>query len=741
MVRNLELIDLPTHQSIESQFFAMHVLWRRRGWVLLGLILGLAGAAFCYFVAPPEYETTAQLMFMNKGQQIVPGLNSQMFDAEETLAVHEATITTPIVIRKAVETAGLHRLPSLKNEKDPTKAVMSGLKVSTIRENGRSAWSRPAVIELAYRSTNAKDCLVVLESVIASHENYLNQNRENNSGTVRKLFDQWSSEIQLQLGKKQDAFRKLLEVSPTIVWRDDRPLSLGQEHLAQIESQRILNLIRLTEAEKRLHGIETARQAGVQPRVLDQLATVWGMPANDMAASQEQYDQLVSDEQSLLVKYGPKHPEIQAIRRRIELLRSELPPDSQARDGNSPTRLVFEHALKHEREVAKELVESFSSQIEKEQTSAKQNSDGMVEIAQLHRDITGLQVLYEDIARQIRGLDLVKDSATLETTVIAPPEPGKKVSPKPRLLGAIGTFLGLLIGSGLAFLVEMSDKSIRSPAEVRRRLAVSVVGLIPPVRHGGRRRLLSEPEEQTPDSSVWTFHEPESFPSESVRGLRTSLVLAKRCDGNSVIQITSPKSGDGKSTIAVNLATSLAQSSQRVLLVEADFRSPSMRTLLPVFNPEVGLAAVLGGEVMLEEAIQTTGVPGLSLLLSGRIPGNPAELLTGSELHEVLQQIRQQFDFVLIDSPPLLAVSDAWMIVPYVDSVLLVVGPGSQWPHVIRAKEILNSLHTHTYGVVLNGMDFKEERSIYGGGRSCDPEPQGLLEHRTDVAAVNSRAG
>jgi capsular exopolysaccharide synthesis family protein len=183
-----------------------------------------------------------------------------------------------------------------------------------------------------------------------------------------------------------------------------------------------------------------------------------------------------------------------------------------------------------------------------------------------------------------------------------------------------------------------------------------------------------------------------------------------------VVQITSPNPEDGKSTLTANLAVSIAQSGKRILLIDADLRKPQVHKIFGV-GGDVGLVSVITGEVDPAEAIQPSAIPGLSLLPCGPVPPNPAELLTAPRFKDLLDVLREQFDFVLIDTPPLLAVTDPSVVAPRVDGVLLTVRITKNGrPAAERAKEMLDTLGANVLGVVVNGIDRNNGAGSYAYG-------------------------
>jgi capsular exopolysaccharide synthesis family protein len=174
--------------------------------------------------------------------------------------------------------------------------------------------------------------------------------------------------------------------------------------------------------------------------------------------------------------------------------------------------------------------------------------------------------------------------------------------------------------------------------------------------------------------------------------------------------------GDGKSTLAANLAISVAQTGKRVLLIDADLRRPQLHLLFSVSN-NVGVASVLEGTTEVSDATIASAVPGLSIMPSGPLPSNPSELLSSPRMKEMLESLAEKYDLVLLDTPPLLAVTDPSAVAARVDGVILTLRLGKQSrPRAQRAREILATLGAHVLGVVVNAVESRESRYGYGYG-------------------------
>lgn len=215
------------------------------------------------------------------------------------------------------------------------------------------------------------------------------------------------------------------------------------------------------------------------------------------------------------------------------------------------------------------------------------------------------------------------------------------------------------------------------------------------------------------DKALVTLYKPSSHISEAYRLLRTNTQFSSINGKNPVILVTSAKPGEGKSTTVSNLAVTYALENKQVLLIDADLRKPSLHTIFMVTNRE-GLSKYLSSQSELEAVIQPTMVPHLSILTSGPIPPNPAELLASGRMADLLAQLKPQYDVILIDSPPVLAVTDAQIISSRCEGVLLVIHAGKTKRSLIKkAKANLDHVKAKFLGAVLNNVQHKAAQDYY----------------------------
>jgi capsular exopolysaccharide synthesis family protein len=263
----------------------------------------------------------------------------------------------------------------------------------------------------------------------------------------------------------------------------------------------------------------------------------------------------------------------------------------------------------------------------------------------------------------------------------------------------------------------MTDTSFHTPQEIRRHLGLPVIGHIPVLEADAAATARRDAgEENVPDPFLCTHYSSSSTRSEAFRGVRTALYFNTRGAGHQVIQVTSPNASDGKSTTTANLAISIAQSGKRIVLVDCDFRKPRVHKIFGLPH-EAGLASVIQGQCELEAAIQPSGIENLSILPCGPRPKNPAELLTSPRFVEALKTLREAYDYVLVDTPPVLVVTDPSVVAPRVDGVVLVLRMARNIrPAAERAREVFASLGVNVIGVVVNGIGDRKAGYGYGYG-------------------------
>ncbi len=285
---------------------------------------------------------------------------------------------------------------------------------------------------------------------------------------------------------------------------------------------------------------------------------------------------------------------------------------------------------------------------------------------------------------------------TMSVDILDEGKPGlKPVRPNKPLNIALGVIIGLVVGVGLAFFIEYLDTSVKTIDDVERSLQAAVLGVIPQ------------------NVGVLLEEGAESPHAEAYRVLRTNLLFSRKDDKLSTICIVSAGAGEGKSTTVMNLATVFAQSGQRVLVVDSDLRRPTLHKMLGVTN-NLGLTNYLLRQNTLEEVVQTTKVPEMDFLASGKLPSSSLGILSSAQMKDLITELKQRYDFVLFDSPPIMGVSDASVLASEVDMCLQVIQYRRYpQPMNIRAKQMIEKVGGNLVGIVLNNINMSQDESYY----------------------------
>jgi capsular exopolysaccharide synthesis family protein len=493
----------------------------------------------------------------------------------------------------------------------------------------------------------------------------------------------------------------------------------------------------LTEAQGERIVAEAAHRnaAGMTP---DQLADT--LPDPGLKALRDELLGLKAQYAARLDKYGRNHPDMAVLRARMQSLHDQLRAAGvQARE---QLKAAFEAAQAKER--------GLRANFERLSKQANVEDRGLVQLLILQRDVETNQEIYSNLLQEAKEADLNSGvfrwtSVKLVDRAVVPDAPS---FPRTGRNLQFGLLFGLLAGILACLLIERLDTRIHTPEEVGALLQLPTFGVVPDfwrlVPHNGTGAPeLAEAAPRDGNRELVTLMHPASVVSEAYRGIRTKLLFSSPGSPPKTILVTSSQAGEGKTVTVVNLAVSLALSGSRVLIVDADLRKPSCHRQMRVTR-DPGLSSVLTGQCDLATAVvlspffangngKSHGTSAVYVLPAGASPPNPAELLGSGLMGNLLHAVKEQFDFVLIDSPPILPVTDSVVMATKADGVLLVV-KGGEWGRDIvqRALGHLDAVHSRVLGVVLNCVDvtrggspYYYYRYYYGGyyGRSGAEQP------------------
>jgi capsular exopolysaccharide synthesis family protein len=705
----------------------LEIAWSRKFLVGLGVVVGLALGLVYYNQSAPVYQSKAQVLIVKKRHDSVTGIDTRNLSIEDFVATHKTLVESPLIIEKAIEQHHLDGLECFDGADDLVEVILRSLSVT----RNRSAGINNNVLDFSFRATNPAESLVVLNAVIDSYRKFLDATFRDTSGEMLKLIQKEHDMAQQDLAKHEMEYQRFRQQATVLLSGTKDGTTLAKERLSSIESKLSTLLVRKAEIRSYLEAIEAGVKSGDNRDSLLAMASGWSAkldsegkgPVDRPTLNSELYA-LLQEEQKLLESRGENHFEIKALRQRIELARNYLGtplaawrqtmPQHGSNDAAARPVESFREYFTQQLNQVEASLKLFSDLYREEFAKAKLIADYEMEDERWRRTIVNANESLKNSNKKLSEVNLVANVGGYDAQTIAPAGVGRKVAPRITVIFPVALLLGGIAGLGLALLAEWRDKSFRNADEIRACLGLRIVGQIPffKLRPASDGKSLTDASPFAP--SLVTHHQPKSLEAEAYRNLRTSLYFSIDSRGHKVIQVASPNSDDGKTTMAANLAVSIAQSGRKVLLIDADMRKPTIHQLFGL-SSEAGLSSVIDGKLEPNEAIREVSIAGLSILPCGPIPPNPAELLTSPRFEECLKYLREHFDFVIIDTPPLLAVTDPSIVAHHVDGVFLNVRVTKNGQSdALRARDMLVNLKANIIGVVVNDSEAAINTSVYG---------------------------
>ena len=399
---------------------------------------------------------------------------------------------------------------------------------------------------------------------------------------------------------------------------------------------------------------------------------------------------LQQDRARLADRYGERHPDYQKAVTTLQNAERQL--QDEIRKAVQNAKNEYDNAVQQEREL--------QSQLNLSKTQATALGRKGVDYAVYLREAESNRTVYNQLLTREKELRVVANSRTNNVRMVDTAQvPGAPASPNHRRDWAYAIALGLALGLGIAFGIDYLDDTVKTPDDITRRLKLKFLGLVPIVA-GERHPLISGPV-------------PHDF-GEAYRSIRTSLAAQLPGTGARVVAVASSQPLEGKTTTAVNIAMALAVGGARVLLIDADMRRPSVHKALRMTNDR-GLSQLLAGQARMREVVQRTHDPNLLAITAGRTPANPSELLASDRMRALLTGLETgPFDWIIIDTPPVLAVTDAVILAPLVGAVAFVIGAEmTRWRLAERAVGTLLSSNPRQVLAVLNKVNFGRNKYYY----------------------------
>jgi len=714
-----------TTETASTEAQLVHALvhfWRvvryRQVVVVSSLVVACMLGGLYYATAKRRYQAKAALLVLQSGPEVVNSTTMASDMRQGLMPTYEKLFSSAVVIDKAIQSLPPNQLQDLKSvHRDKwVQAVRDRMSAVTMRQTN--------IIEVSYRSEHAAATVSMVNALLKAYVDFINSTQKGTAGQIVNVLTQEKVQLEAKLTAKE------AEVLQARKQFGDLGIRNGGDVVHPLVQRAIgLNEALLKAQQKRLElqaSLQSVQHAVKNKEDLQQhlmtlenslgrefFLTGLGFSTRDTELQAHLEKSMLADKaelRTLQEYFGPAHPRVLEVQQRIqqtELYLSNFHVKAEER--------LAEVRDKQLGPLLQQMVSQRLGEAWQHETALRNNFEqSRVEAVNLNGDMARLEILEHDLKRmrnlhdvllnQIANVDLKQDHGEIRTAIVSEPAlPKSPLWPSLPTIGLGSLAAGLVIGLGLVYALDVLDDRFRSPEEMQAQLGTRVLAMV---------RQMEDLNTLGIDG-IKMHVDPDSVETEAFRTLRTTLALSGHESARLVICSAEP--GDGKTTVVANLGVAFVQIGKRTLLIDADMRRPGLTGLMGA-KGQPGLSDVLVGSEPTGELAarltRTTGLDGFDFLPAGTRRPNPAELLTGPRLAEVLAWAETQYDQIIVDSPPVLAASDASIIGRLVDGLVLVVQPKKNRRRlVVHAAETFQGGSINLFGVVVNRIG---DDSIYG---------------------------
>ena len=710
--------------DLDRRSAALHdyvrVFYRGRWIIALAFLATVIAAVIFSFAVHPVYEAKTTLMLeKDKGMQRsllgISGYIERETEINNQVEILKSrTLAEEIVDRLAKEPQRerfdlLRAMDSGIRDEDLVEALRNNLTIVPLRETD--------IIEIKYRSGTPWEAAFIAN---AYADQYYQRDLEFSRGEiteVRQFLKEQLKNIQEALQQSEEELRQFKEQEKVVALSEETQALVKQ--LAEFEglyneaetsrdaAQKRLDYMEGELAKTRSTMVEdiTKVSSPLIQELRNEIANLEAIRAGFIARGYtEDFDKMV-EIQSQIEKTKAKMKEEAS-----ELVSRDLMPEnplsySQDLVDRILSMQIEVSSLNAKAQALRQVVQTYEGKL---QTLPEKS----LQLARLERAAKVNENVYLMMREKFEEARITEAGQMGMVRVIdRAKEPQRPIRPRKRLNLLLGAIIGLGLGIGATLLLDYADDSLKSIEEVERRTDLRVLGSIPQIkiseRDRSRQKTSSTSQEQEIRriaSRMVTHFEPKSPVSEAYRTFRTNIQFARFEQPPKTLLITSAGPGEGKSTTVANLAITMAQMGTKTLLVDADLRRPVLHSIFK-YRKSIGLTNILLGDNHFDETIHELPVSNLSLLCCGTLPPNPSELLGSQAMRNLLDTLREEYEVILFDSPPVLAVTDAAVLSAQTDGVILVISSGETTINAEnRAKTLLNNVRAQILGAVLNNV-------------------------------------
>jgi capsular exopolysaccharide synthesis family protein len=685
----------------------LRIIRRRRGIVLGIIAVCCVLSIFYFFYAPPNYTSISKILV--KRVESIFGMNYYKSPTEEELTNHIFLIKSHPVLEKTANSFTYNELQKMGIEEN--EKAYSRLKKAI--ESGRievSAKGESRIIQIRTTEVNPHISQLFANRLAETYRQFdIEIKKEDARSTYEFIADQ-TEKVQQDLEESEEKLKLFKEKYGILGISSEVEEFIKQ--MSDIEKELKSASIEAEVLEKKITAIKTKLTEQEKSLLTEASQTSY----NVLVDLKRQLTNLENEKANLLIQgYTNEDQKIQKINHSIESLKAKMSTvvkELLQKEGTLDPLVQMEDFMQQsvnlaiDYAVAKSRIEALEEALGYYRSKLNRIPKRELELARLEREKEANSKIYLMLLerREQAQISEVRESGGISILELAqlPEGPNTISKVKKSILFLI---LGMLMGIGGAFVVDYVDSAVRDEFEITRVSGLPILGRIPRMENGKKDKNNSGEK-----FFVLTKQESKSHIAEAFRSLRANIKLS-RVDGfPSTILITGPDTGSGKSMVAVNLALSFVSAGKKVLLVDTDLRRPAIEKYLKIKNKK-GLTELLVDE---NTGIKPVVIDGLHVIPSGKLPPNPSELLDSQRTRKLINEWKKEYDIVLLDSPPIMTVSDSRILAAEVEETLMVAAYGETNRHMIaQASELLKQLSIRTLGYILNKVDINKEYGYY----------------------------
>ncbi len=670
---------------------------RKRPWVLIvAALLGLAYGIYKVVSQPKVYSSTGRIeVRAGASNEFRVTAEPGFGDTQNKMLTEVAILSSDSLLLTVAHDLKLQDNPEFLGVKGPVthrslddpatrEATVKKLQ-STL---GIELVPKTDIIRISYTATNPRLATDIVNTVISAYIHRSYQTRFDSTQRVSQWLQSQLDDLKQQVETAQEQLIPLQRRLGILGFDPSHnQISSQLEDLSKATDQARLNRII---AESRYRVL-----AGMDPDTIEgSIEATPGTFPGELNSLRSQVASARANFAQLTANLGPNHPQVRALRAQIDELQREISAEQN--------RLLLQ--AKQNYVAAKANEDQTQATLEAQQTAAYKLGDDLIQYQLRQREFESSRTLYESLLQRLRTAGVQAGLESLEIDVV-----DRAMLPaSPVVTSQTGTILSSLVfaligGVVVAFLLESLDTGLRGVAEIEQITELPSLAVVPRARRASAEEAA---QLSTAQRNVAVIFKPKSQFAEAFRSLRTSLLLSSAGRPPQVILFTSATPSEGKTTAATNLAAVLAQGDARVLLIDGDLRRPNVHHRFGL-NGRVGLTTLLTGASTLEQTIQRIPeIPSLDLIASGPVPPLPTEMLASEAMRTLLSSLAQTYTHIVIDTPPILSVTDGIVLAREADAVVLVVRHGKSNKHVVRrARDLLLRSGAVITGLVLNAID------------------------------------